>query len=93
MKDDLVVFAETSNPLPKVTFKGRLDLKPSNHLIIWQYPPSEDVFKQMLDVVKPKNVYLVGRRDSDFDEPAQFLKRLFGGKAGNRETHLCFPKT
>ena len=78
LKDDLVVFAETANALPNISFKGRLDLGPSNHLIIWQYPPSSEVLEMMLDVVKPKNVYLVGKRDGDFDEPAKFLKRLFG---------------
>lgn len=76
--DDLVVFAETAQNYPNIKFSNRLELKKANHLIIWQYPSSMKEFERLMDVVQPQNVYLVGRREYDFDNPVQFLKRLYG---------------
>ena len=38
----------------------------------------KEIFENLLKEVAPSSVYLIGKRDSDFDEPAQFLKRLYG---------------
>lgn len=75
LKDSLLVFGEsTAGP----DFADRTALKPSKHLLIWQLPPTLDVFEELLKATACESVYLVGVRDDDPDEPGAFLKRLFG---------------
>lgn len=47
-------------------------------MIIWQYPPSSNVLKEVLDKVKPKTVFVVGQPDDVSDDASVFLKRLIG---------------
>lgn len=78
LQEDLLVFAESMKPVPQVGFTNRIDLRKANHLILWQYPPNKEVFESILETVSPTNIYLIGKRDEDFDDPVAFLKRLYG---------------
>ena len=56
----------------------RTEMNPCEHLMLWQYPPSQEVFQELLARVAPANIYLIGHAPASFDEPRAFLKRLFG---------------
>ncbi|MBZ0188110.1 MAG: single-stranded-DNA-specific exonuclease RecJ [Candidatus Obscuribacterales bacterium] len=76
--DKLIVFGESTTAKGSFTFVDRTTWTKSKHLLIWQIPPSIEVFQEMLKATSCENLYLLGVRDDDFDEPTAFLKRLFG---------------
>jgi len=74
---ELQVFAET------VTQQGggfvdRTALAKSAHLMIWQFPPTQEIFQQILQASGCEHVYYIGAASSDYDDPGQYLKRLYG---------------
>ncbi|MBA3993772.1 MAG: single-stranded-DNA-specific exonuclease RecJ [Cyanobacteria bacterium DS2.3.42] len=75
---DFVLFSETVLQAGGLTVVDRTALNPASNLIIWQYPPSSNVLKEVLDKVKPKNVFVVGQPDDVSDDASVFLKRLLG---------------
>lgn len=76
--EKIAIFAESSPKLQGVNFVDRTTLGRSEHLLIWQFPPTVKVFQQLLHETQAKNVYLVGVDQPELDEGATFLKRLFG---------------
>ncbi|MBX9666859.1 MAG: single-stranded-DNA-specific exonuclease RecJ [Candidatus Obscuribacterales bacterium] len=73
---DMVVFAEACPA--QDGFIDRTGLVNAQHLMLWQYPPSKEIFQQILTVIGCEQVYLVGADKSEIDEPSAFLKRLYG---------------
>ena len=74
----LEVFAETSNRVPAATFADRSTLGAGGHLLIWQYPPSLQVFQSLLGRTQARHVYLVGGCRLEGDDAPAFLRRLLG---------------
>ncbi|MBI1269754.1 single-stranded-DNA-specific exonuclease RecJ [bacterium] len=77
LQDKLVIFCEAEQA-SAIKMLDRTDMKPSENLMLWQYPPSQEVFQELLARVAPANIYLIGHAPASFDEPRAFLKRLFG---------------
>lgn len=75
---DYVLFSETIPEAGNLSVSDRTALKAASNLIIWQYPPSSNVLKEVLDKVKPKTVFVVGQPDDVSDDASVFLKRLIG---------------
>lgn len=75
---DYVMFSETTPHAGDMGASDRTTLKAAGNLIIWQYPPSSNVLKEVLDKVKPKTVFVVGQPDDVTDDASVFLKRLLG---------------
>lgn len=75
---DYVLFSETIADAGNLSVSDRTALKTASNLIIWQYPPSSNVLKEVLDKVKPKTVFVVGQPDEVSDDASVFLKRLLG---------------
>jgi hypothetical protein len=74
----LGVFAETSTRLPGITFADRSTLGAGGHLLIWQNPPSLQVFKSLLARAQARHIYLVGGCRLEGDDAPGFLRRLLG---------------
>lgn len=77
LQDKLVVFCEAEQT-GSFNMLDRTEMNPCEHLMLWQYPPSQEVFQELLARVAPANIYLIGHAPASFDEPRAFLKRLFG---------------
>jgi hypothetical protein len=75
---DYVLFSETILEAGGLSVCDRTAVNPASNLIIWQFPPSSNVLKEVLDRVKPKNVFVVGQPDDVSDDASVFLKRLLG---------------
>ncbi|MCC7530626.1 MAG: single-stranded-DNA-specific exonuclease RecJ [Candidatus Melainabacteria bacterium] len=75
---DFVLFSETILEAGGLSVCDRTAVNPASNLIIWQFPPSSNVLKEVLDRVKPKNVFVVGQPDDVSDDASVFLKRLLG---------------
>lgn len=75
---DYVLFSETITEAGGLTVCDRTSLKTAGNLIIWQYPPSSSILKEIVDKVQPKNVFVVGQPDDVSDDASIFLKRLLG---------------
>ena len=80
LRDGLAIYNESSDigATGSARVWERTAVKNTEHLLIWQYPPSADVFASMLAEARPANVYLVGQVDDESDDPGYFLKRLYG---------------
>lgn len=74
----LSIFAEACTVPKGYRFLDRLTLSPTRHLMFWQFPPSNQVFKDILDRTSAEHVYLIGSTPFEIDEPALYLKRLYG---------------
>ncbi|MBW6465819.1 MAG: single-stranded-DNA-specific exonuclease RecJ [Brevefilum sp.] len=67
-------------------FKGRHELEPTPHLVIWTAPPSQSVLHQVIGQTQPKTVTVFGV-DPQLDDQNRFLSRL-GGIAKYAITHM-----
>ncbi len=76
--EKIAIFAESCPKPPGVNFVDRTTLTRSEHLLIWQFPPTVKVFQQLIQQAQAKNVYLLAVEHPELDEGAAFLKRLFG---------------
>ncbi len=74
----LAVFGESCTRLPDIDFADRHGLAQRSHLLIWQYPPSIQVFKSLLEKNSVQTVYLVGGAALEPEDGGGFLKRLLG---------------
>lgn len=74
----VAIFGESASTIANVTFDDRTSVEDKAHLIFWQFPPSAKVFQEIVTRSSAQSVYLVGADQSDCDDPAGFLKRLFG---------------
>ncbi len=72
------LFAEgQTSPLGQ-TPADRASLQPSAHLLIWQYPPALQVFKEIILKSSATQVYLIGGAPVVNESASAFLKRLLG---------------
>lgn len=78
IKDDLLVFAESAAAVDNCTFTNRTGIKQSKHLLVWQFPPTLELLQELIAKTDAEKIYLVGMPDANFDQPANFLKRLYG---------------
>jgi single-stranded-DNA-specific exonuclease len=74
---DMQVFGETCQPMAGVLV-DRTALTAAPHLMIWQFPPTKEIFQTILQTTSCEHVYFVGAGSSENDEPAAYLKRLYG---------------
>ncbi len=72
------IFAEASARPTGVASVDRMELVASEHLIIWQYPPSLKIFQDVLLKSRASNVYLIGQTDENSQTAASFIKQLLG---------------
>lgn len=75
---DVRVFSETPRLDTKDRAFDRTVVATAKHLIFWQYPPSLEVFKDVLARSAAEVVYLVGYTNEDYDDSSNFIKRLYG---------------
>lgn len=75
---DVRVFSETCRLDTKDRTFDRTSVVSGKHLILWQYPPSLEVFKDVLARSSAEVVYLIGYTSEDYDDPSNFIKRLYG---------------
>ena len=80
-QEPAVIWAEGIEPPQQGAMKAvtlsRHQLRPAETLIIWSAPPGPDIFQQVISVVQPHKIYLVGRL-SPFDAFPAFIKQLMG---------------
>ncbi len=74
----LLVFSETLPKVPAVSFVDRTTIVNQGHLLLWQYPPSVQVFKNLLLKSGANHVYLLKSALLPPEEPSSFLKKLIG---------------
>ena len=72
------IFAESKIDLQGVEFCDRTAVTNVEHLIFAQYPPSEKVVQAILLQANATTIYLVGRTELKQEDPAAFLRRLYG---------------
>ena len=72
------IFAEVKLDVHGIEFRDRTSVNTCEHLILGQYPPSEKVVQTLLRQANPAVVYLLGRAESQQEDPAGFLRRLYG---------------
>jgi hypothetical protein len=72
------IFAEVKLDVHGVEFRDRTSIDSCEHLILGQYPPSEKVVQTLLRQANPSVVYLLGRSEAQQEDPASFLRRLYG---------------
>ncbi|CAN5516412.1 hypothetical protein BH11CYA1_BH11CYA1_02820 [soil metagenome] len=77
---ELSVFGESCTKLTGISLVDRQEAaaKKTDHLLIWQFPPSLKAFQELLRDTGASNIYLVGCEDDELEEPSSFLKRLLG---------------
>jgi len=75
-REDVVVWAEAA-ARGEIEGADRLELGPSEALVIWTVPPGWRELQGVLKAVAPRKVYLVGL-DPGMDDPQRFLQRLAG---------------
>lgn len=72
------VYAESSPVLKGVQLVDRVSIGQCQHLLLWSYPPSDAVFRELLEKSGATNIYLIGGVKPASDDAATFLKRLLG---------------
>ena len=72
----LNIFAEACK-LNSHILQDRSSVLEIPHLLIWQYPPSIQVFRSLLSKSTASNIYLCGAAAAENQDTASFLKRLF----------------
>ncbi|MBI2809574.1 MAG: hypothetical protein HYX67_01905 [Candidatus Melainabacteria bacterium] len=77
--DNVSIFAENSPKQLAFEFVDRMTVGRKQHLIVWQTPPSNIVFQELLTSSGAQTIYLVSVPESEetYDSSA-FLKKLFG---------------
>lgn len=70
------IFAEVQERSAGLEYLDRTNIAATAHLLIWQYPPSAQVFQSLVACTQAKNIYLVGGARTDQDDAAGFLRRL-----------------
>ncbi len=76
--DKLSVFSETMPKLPIASFTDRTALVRQPHLLLWQFPPSPQVFKSILMKSCATNVYMLRSHEPQAEDPSAFLRKLLG---------------
>jgi hypothetical protein len=78
IKDDLIIFAESAVAVENCTFTSRAGIKQAKHLLMWQFPPTLELFQEIVAKTDAEKIYLIGNAEANFDNPSNFLKRLYG---------------
>lgn len=78
IKDDLIIFAESAVAVDNCTFSNRSGIKKAKHLLMWQFPPTLELFQEIVAKTDAEKIYLIGNAEANFDNPSNFLKRLYG---------------
>ncbi|MDX2108295.1 MAG: single-stranded-DNA-specific exonuclease RecJ [Candidatus Melainabacteria bacterium] len=78
IKDDLIIFAESAVAVDNCTFTNRASIKQAKHLLVWQFPPTLELFQELVAKTDAEKIYLIGSPEANFDHPSNFLKRLYG---------------
>ncbi len=71
----LKIYAEATKS--NYQLANRTELGQCQHLIIYQYPPSMQVFRSIVKASQARTIYLSGAASVESYDPAAFLKRLF----------------
>ncbi|MEM7344619.1 MAG: single-stranded-DNA-specific exonuclease RecJ [Chloroflexota bacterium] len=74
--ESMVIWAEGLHQTTLLTLP-RHQLHPADTLVVWHAPPAQDIFQQIIQVVTPKHIYLVGQ-PSELDLFPAFVKQLMG---------------
>ncbi len=72
------IFSEVKLDVHGIEFRDRTAVTACEHLIFGQFPPSEKVVQTVLRQANPSVIYLLGRSESQQEDPAGFLRRLYG---------------
>lgn len=78
IKEDLIIFAESAVAVDNCTFTNRASIKQAKHLLVWQFPPTLELFQELVAKTDAEKIYLIGSPEANFDQPSNFLKRLYG---------------
>lgn len=78
IKDDLIIFAESATAVDGCTFSNRSGIKQAKHLLVWQFPPTLELFQEIVAKTDAEKIYLIGNAEANFDQAGNFLKRLYG---------------
>lgn len=73
----LLVFSESTAHIEQEQFCDRLNVRQTPHLMFWEFPPTLQIFQEILQTSEARTVYLVGARAAD-EDAAGFLKKLLG---------------
>ncbi len=77
--NNVSIFAENSPKQAPFEFVDRMTVGLKQHLIVWQTPPSNIVFQELLTSSGAQTIYLVSVPESeDAYDSSAFLKKLFG---------------
>lgn len=76
--DKLGIFSETLPKLANVSFLDRIALTGKQHILLWQVPPSAQVFRDLLASSEATHVYLVRSPQTAAEDASAFLKKLLG---------------
>lgn len=77
--NNVSIFAENSPKQLAFEFVDRMTVGRKQHLIVWQTPPSNIVFQELLATSGAQTIYLVSVPESeDAYDSSAFLKKLFG---------------
>ncbi|MBI4534541.1 MAG: single-stranded-DNA-specific exonuclease RecJ, partial [Candidatus Melainabacteria bacterium] len=74
----LAVFAESVKGFAGVPLMDRTSLGHEGHLLVWQFPPSLEVFRALVARPTVESIYLVGGAGSEAVDSLLFLRRLLG---------------
>lgn len=72
------IFAEASPKLAGVELRDRVAIGEAQHLMVWQYPASLQLFKSILTKSRAQHIYLVGGSTAESDDASGFLRKLLG---------------
>lgn len=74
----LCVFGETPPRIPGVGFVDRTTIADCRYLMLWQFPPSAQIFKSLLVKSGATNIYMIRTEAPQKEDGAVFLRRLVG---------------
>jgi hypothetical protein len=74
----LAIFGESCLKIPGLDFADRTTIGTAKHLILWQYPPSMKVFRDLFTQGSVREVYIIGGVPVDQEDAKAFIKRLLG---------------
>lgn len=74
----VAIYGESCLRIPGITFADRTNIGQAKHLLLWQYPPSLKIFRELFSQGTVKEVYLVGGVEQEQDDAKAFLKKLLG---------------
>jgi len=72
------IYAEAAPKISNVDLHDRNAVPTTQHLIIWQYPPNLQVFKQVLASTNAQHIYHVGGSQAPADDANGFIRKLLG---------------